>query len=147
MRILEKKLESSLKSRKETNKTLDVILPDLNKSKTDRKRKSIPDDKNTPSANKANIPANVNGNVPNDGFRIPKKSNATSGSSFQKGNNYRKPGKKQSKDVTMPKRGSFPPRGGKSNRAWRKGKKFNDVSEDTSRWTSDSFFPKMGKDN
>jgi hypothetical protein len=27
------------------------------------------------------------------------------------------------------------------------GKKFNDVSEDTSRWTSDSFFPKMGKDN
>ena len=89
----------------------------------------------------------MNGNVPNDGFRIPKKSNATSGSSFQKGNNYRKPGKKQSKDVTMPKRGSFPPRGGKSNRAWRKGKKFNDVSEDTSRWTSDSFFPKMGKDN
>jgi hypothetical protein len=34
---------------------------------------------------------------------------------------------------------------GENPRAWRKGKKFNDVSEDTSRWTSDSFFPKWEK--
>jgi hypothetical protein len=32
--VFGEKLESSLKSRKETNKTLDVILPDLNKTKT-----------------------------------------------------------------------------------------------------------------
>lgn len=115
--VFGEKLESSLKSRKEKNKTLDDILPDFNKTKTDRKRKSKFDDKNAPSAKKANLPANMNNNVSNDGFRIPKKINATSGSSFQKGNSYRKPGEKQSKDVAMPKRGSFPPRGGKSNRA------------------------------
>jgi hypothetical protein len=34
---------------------------------------------------------------------------------------------------------------GENPRAWRKGRKFNDVSEDTSRWTSDSFFPKWEK--
>lgn len=103
------KLETSLKSRKEKNKALEELLPEL--SKTNRKRKSTTEDKGAPIAKKANVSTHKSVSSTkdkDDGFRIPKKNNF---------NNYKKSFEdKQSKSDNGPRKGSFPPRGGKTNR-------------------------------
>lgn len=118
--VFGEKLETFLKSRKEKNKALEDLLPDLYKS--DRKRKSSSDDKSGPSAKRANVvvhQAQVHKERPNttavEGFRIPKKS-STSGFQSQR-KDYKKPvDGKQHKPDAVPKRGTFPPRGGKAGR-------------------------------
>ena len=117
--VFGEKLESCLKSRKEKNKTLDDLLPDL--GRFDRKRKINSSDKTGPSAKKPNLRANTDNEgsaarSKDDGFRIPKKSNTTIG--FQRRDNAKvsKTEGRQSKGDNSFKKGNFPPRGGKANR-------------------------------
>ena len=109
------KLEVFLKSRKEKNKTLDDLIPDF--SKGDRKRRSNSDDKAGPSAKRPNLTVHAQGNrdKPNnatgEGFRIPKKPNPNF---HKKDNNRRAADGKQTRSETAPRKGTFPPRGGKA---------------------------------
>ena len=113
--VFGEKLESSLKSRKEKNKTLDDLLPDLF-PKSDRKRKGNFSDSGT-KAKKGCPDKDKSDTTTKDqpeSFRIPK----ISGNNFTKRFD-KKPsadGAKQTKPDGGYKKSSFPTRGGKTNR-------------------------------
>ena len=118
--VFGEKLESSLKSRKEKNKTIDDLLPDL--GKYDRKRKTIASDKAGPSTKKPNMRGhtendNTNAKTKDDGFRFPKKTNSATGFQRKDGAKFTKPEGRQPKSDNSFKKGNFPPRGGKANRS------------------------------
>lgn len=109
------KLESTLKSRKEKNKTLDDLLPDF--SKSDRKRRAASNDgpkTKKPCLDKDKSEFKEQGE--NSNFRVPKF--GSTGNFQRKGadKSNTKDSGKQTKSDNFHKKGNFSNKGGKANR-------------------------------